>query len=103
MIVNAALADMVERDLNGGEVTRFAGAQSAAPQQLEQSGLREFRRAAGAAIDRIDDTAKLTGGVVEFGRAERDGARFPRRAGQALHQRGAIVFDLLWVLAEQPR
>ena len=31
MIVNAALADVVQRDVDGREVTRFAGAQPGAP------------------------------------------------------------------------
>ena len=63
------------------EIARLAGAQPAAPQQLEQSGLRKFRRAAGAAIHRIDDAAELLRGVIEFGGADRDACRAcaPRR------------------------
>ena len=91
-----------ERDLDGREIARLAGAQSGAPQELEQSGLRKFRRAAGAAVDRIDDAAELTRGVVELGGADRDGAGLPRGGGQPLHQRGAIVLDLLRLFAEQP-
>ena len=83
MIVDAALADVVERDLDGGEVARFAGAQARAPEKLEQRGLRKFRRAARAAIDRIDDAAELARGVVELGRADRDGA-LPARARRKL-------------------
>ena len=74
MIEYAALADVVERDLDGGKITRFAGAQPGAPQELEQRRLRKFRRAAGAAVDRIDDAAELARGIVEFGDADRDGA-----------------------------
>ena len=39
MIVDAAFADVVERDLDGGEIARLAGAQAGAPEQLEQSRL----------------------------------------------------------------
>ncbi len=35
MIVDAALADMVERNLDGGEIARLAGAQARSPQQFE--------------------------------------------------------------------
>ena len=66
MVVDAALADMIEGDLDGGKIARFAGAQAGPPEQLEQSGLGEFRRTARAAIDGIDDAAELPRGIVEF-------------------------------------
>ena len=103
MIKNAAFADVVERDLDGGKITLLAGAQAGAPQQLEQRRLRKFRRAAGAAVDRIDDAAKLARGIVEFGDADRDGAGLPCRGREPLHQRGTVALDLLRLLAEQPR
>ena len=102
MIVNPALADMVQSDIDGGEITGFAGAQAGAPQKLEQSRLREFWRAARAAIRRIDHAAELTRGIVEFGHADRDGAGLPCGRGERVHQRRAVVLDLLWLLAEQP-
>ena len=71
MIVNAALADVMKRNIDGAEIARLAGAQAGAPQKFEQCRLRKFRRAARAAIDRIDDAAELLRGVVEFGGADR--------------------------------
>ena len=103
MVVDAAFADVVEGDLDRGEVARLAGAQSAAPQKLEQRRLREFRRAARAAIDRIDEAAKLPRGIVEFGNADRGAAACPRRFDEPVHQGGAVLLDLLRLLAEQSR
>src|SRR6202035_5801478 len=85
MIVDAALADMIEADLDRGEVARLAGAQSAPPQQLEQSGWRNFRCAAGAAVDRIVEAAELPCRVVEFAQPDRGAAVAARRCGEPLH------------------
>ena len=63
MIVNAALANMMQRNVDGAEITRLAGTQTCPPQQLKQRGLRKFRRAAGAAIHRIDNAAELLRGL----------------------------------------
>ena len=103
MIVNAALANMMQRNVDGAEITRLAGAQTCPPQQLEQSGLRKFRRAARAAIHRIDNAAELLRGVVEFGDADRDRAGFARGAGETLHQSRAVLLDLLRLFAKQSR
>src|SRR5579862_9606231 len=70
MVVDAALANMIEGDVDGGEVALLAGAQAATPEQFEQGGLRKFRCAAGAAIDRVDDTAELPRRIVELGHAD---------------------------------
>src|ERR1700733_7184488 len=78
MVVDATLADMVERDLHGGEVARLAAAQAATPEQLEQSALREFRRAARPAIARIDNAAEFPRGFVDFDTADGGGAGGPR-------------------------
>src|SRR5207247_2690435 len=59
MIVDAALADALEREVDGREVARLAGALAGPPQKFEQHRLREFGRAAHAAVDRIDQAADL--------------------------------------------
>ena len=74
-----------------------------APEQLEHRGLRKFRRAAGAAVDRIEHAAELARGVVELGRPIVTRAGRPRRRGEPRHQRRAVLLDLLRLLAEQPR
>ena len=103
MVVDAALADVMKRNIDGAEIAGLAGAQAGAPQKFEQCRLRKFRRAARAAIDRIDDAAELLCGVVEFGGADRHPARLARRAFEPLHQRRAVLLDLLRLFAEQPR
>src|SRR5271170_7557363 len=103
MIVDAALADMIERDLDGGEVARLAGAQSAAPEQLEQSNLRKFWSAACAAIDRIDNAAELASGAVEGRKADGRAEVSACGDGKLLHQCGAVLLDLARLVAEQPR
>src|SRR5262249_46975557 len=84
VVVDAALADVVERDFNGGEIAISAGAQAGAPQAFEQRSLRKFRRAARAAIDRIDEPAKLARGIVEFGAPDRCRAGGSRRSRKPL-------------------
>ena len=116
MVVDAALADVVEGDLDGSEITsplpsvprlrgrvRVGAALPGAPQQLEQRGLRKFRCAAGAAVHRIDEAAELARGVVELGHADCYAAGRPCRGGKTLHQSGAVVLDLLRLLAKQAR
>jgi hypothetical protein len=103
MIVDAALADVVEGDFDGGEVAGLAGAQAGAPQQLEQRSLRKFRCSAGTAVDRIDDAAELARRVIELRGAEADRAGFLFGRGEPRHQRHPVVFDLLRLVAEQPR
>src|SRR5271155_5046017 len=103
MIVDAALADMIERDLDGGKVARLSSAQSAAPEQLEQCSLRKFRRPARAAIDRNDNTAELAGGAVEGRKADRRAEISACGGRKLLHQCGAVLLDLARLVAEQPR
>src|ERR1700749_955730 len=103
VIVDAAFADVVKRKVDGAEIACLAGAQGRAPEKFKQSRLRKFRRAARAAIDRIDDAAELLRGVVEFDRADRHPAPLTRGAGEPLHQGGAVLLDLLRLLAKQPR
>ena len=66
MIVDAALADALERDLDRREVALLAGALPRPPQEFEQHAVREFRRAADAAMHGIDQAAELLRGAVEL-------------------------------------
>src|SRR6202167_3536656 len=64
MIVDAALANMVQRHIDGSEIARHPAAQSAAQKKFEHASLRKLPRAAGAAVDRIDHAAELARGVT---------------------------------------
>ena len=58
MIVDAALADALERDLDRGEVALLAGALPCPPQKFEHHAIGKFRRAADAAMHGIDQAAE---------------------------------------------
>jgi hypothetical protein len=75
-------------------------AHSGPPEQLEQCGLREFGCAAQAAVDRIHGAADLRRQLVELARPDDHLALGTRARGQPLHQRVAILRDLLRLLAE---
>ncbi len=103
MIVDAALADALERQLDRPEVALLAGALARPPQEFEQHALREFRRAADAAMRGIDQAAELLRGAVELVRSDDDLALRRRGLGQPLHQRGAVLIDALRLVAEHAR
>ena len=71
-----------------------------APQELEHHRLREFRRAAHAAVDRVDHAGDLIGGAVEFGCGDNDASCGPRAFRQAGHERAAVLLDALRLLTE---
>src|SRR5262249_21136029 len=96
MIVDSALADAGERELHRREIARVVRALSRPPQKLEQHGLREFGRAAYAAVDRVDHANELIGGAVEVGCSDRHVPLGPC----ARRQRAAIALHALWILAE---
>src|SRR5262245_6246604 len=100
MIVDAALRDPLERQLDGVEVARLTGALAGAPEKLEQHRLRELRCPAGAAIDRIDDAAQLLRGAVELRAPDHHPALRPRAFGEPRHQGRAVLLDRLRILAE---
>ena len=50
VVVDAALADVAEREQHGVAVGGVAGAVAGAPEEVEEARLRKFRRAAGAAV-----------------------------------------------------
>ena len=94
----------VERELDQREVALDRCVPPARPpQQFEHRRLREFRRAAHAAVDRIDQAGDLLGGAVELGGADHHAPLRPRAFGEARHQRAAVLLDALRLLAEQPR
>src|SRR5262245_5902410 len=103
VIVDAALADALERDLDRREIALLAGALPCPPQEFEQHAVREFRRAAQAAMHGIDQAAELLRSAVELSRPDDDHAL--RRGGlrQPFHERAAIMLDALRLLAEHAR
>ena len=103
MIVNAALAHMLERVLDRLEETRVAAARPGAPEEFEDRALRKFGRAAQTAVDGIEHVADLHRRRVELLEPEDDLARRPRLVGELRQQRGAVLLDLLRLLAKQPR
>src|SRR3954447_3210169 len=66
MIVDTALADALERQLDHREIALLPRAQAGAPEKFEHHGIRKFRCAAQAAIDRIDGAAELLRRAVEL-------------------------------------
>src|SRR5215831_9096809 len=100
MVVDAALADAVKRELDRTEIALVVHALSGAPQELEHRRLGKLRRPAHAAVDRIDHPGDLAGRAIELGRGDHDAPFRPRALREARHQRAAILLHALWVLAE---
>src|SRR5215471_15105474 len=69
MIVDAALAHARERELDRAEIASVVQPRPGAPEKFQHHRLWKFRRAAHAAVDRIDHAGDLGGGAVELGRA----------------------------------
>ena len=87
MIVDAALADALERELDQREIAlRRSVRWPARHRNSSIIGLRKFRRAAHAAMHRIDQAAELLRGAVELRRADHD----PALGGRALSASRAI-------------
>ena len=94
MIIDAALAHAIERQHHQRADLGVAGAQRRAPQQFEDGGIGEFRRAANAAMRLIDNAGGTCGKIVE------EGARvvlctrrraFARAAPGAKRSRSAVL------------
>src|SRR5204862_5639311 len=100
VIIDAALANAGERELHGGAITRGARALPRAPQKLEHHRLREFWRAAHAAVDGVDHAGKLIGSTVEVGCGNRHASLGARVFRQPRHQRAAVLLDALRLLPE---
>src|SRR5258708_4272418 len=83
MIVDAALADALERVLDQLEIALVAAAQSGAPDQLIERGIGEFRRSAQAAVRGVEGAAQPPGKAVELARPDHDLAGGPRLLGEA--------------------
>ena len=95
VIVDAALAHIVERHANGVAEAVLAGALPGAPELLENLRLREFRGAADAAAERVDILGEAVGDMIE--QADRDalaGFRLAERR-QAVAQRGHVLAHAL--------
>src|SRR5262249_43999379 len=100
MVVDAALAHARERELDRAEIAPVVQPLAGAPQEFEHHRLREFRRAAHAAMNGIDHARDLARRAVELARADRDAALRAGGRRQARHQRAAVLLDALRLLAE---
>src|SRR6185437_11644785 len=85
------------------EKARVVRANAGAPEHFEDSRLWKLRRAAQAAIDRVEHVAQLLRGGIEFLDADDDFARWPRFVGEPCQQRCAVALDFFRLLAKQPR
>src|SRR6185437_3476202 len=103
MVVDAALRDVVEGELDGAPERLLARALEGAPQELEEAGLREFRCVADAAVEGIDLEREPLGDAVGLFEAERvagSGRGKPRqrrlqRADILCHLVGLVAIDVL--------
>ncbi len=100
MIVDSTLAHARERKLDGAEIAPVVHALPGAPEEFEHHGLREFRRAAHAAVDGIDHAGDLVGRAIELRRGDDHAPLRPRALGETRHQRAAVLLDALRFVAE---
>src|SRR3954465_10558591 len=100
MIVDAALADALERQLDHRKIALLTCTQAGAPEKFEHHGIGKFRCAAQAAIDRIDGAAELKRCAVELFAAHDDLVFGACRLGEPRHQGAAVLLDTLRVLAK---
>src|SRR5207244_2797183 len=109
---DAALADVLPREQHPPVECRRRGvgpafldrrALARAPQQFEQRALRGLRRAAQAAVLRVNRTRDAVRGAIELGEADDGLAGGPRLFGEPRHQGVAILADAVGFLAKQPR
>ena len=101
MVVDAAGAHPFQAVLDRLEKARVGGAHAGAPEHLHNRRLRKFRRPAQAAIHGVEHIADLGRRAVEFARPDDDFALRPRLVGEPRQQRGAVLLDLVGLLAEQ--
>ena len=98
MVVDAALRDRCQRADDGLTIGLAAGALPGAPQQFEDAALREFRRVADAAVQRVDLAQQALGDLVEeFRRDALAGLRL-LEALQRLAQGDDVLHDVVAVL-----
>src|SRR5262245_1074377 len=100
MIVDTALANASERELHRRETAGVVRAFARAPQKFQHHRLRKFRRAAYAAVDRVDDAQELISGAIEVGCGNYDATLGPRAGHQPCHKRAAVLLHAFGVLAE---
>jgi len=103
VIVDAALAHALEREVDGTVVACLACALSGPPQEFERHRLRELRRAAQAAMRWVDHAAHLCRRTVEFGAADDDTPSGLCAFGQPRHQRAAVLLDAARVIVKEAR
>src|ERR1700704_2816590 len=103
MIVDPAFADVLERQFDGIEIAGLAGALAGPPQKFQQHGLREFWRAFGAAVVRINEPGKLLGSRIEFGNSDDYPALGARALSKTFHQGAPVLLDAFRIVAEDAR
>src|SRR6202011_5981438 len=103
MVVDAALTDAVEAELDQVEEGRLAAALAAAPEQFENRGLRKLRRALEPAVGAVDQAGESAGDAVQLGSADHDLALWPRAFGKPSDQRAPALIDAIRLLPEDAR
>src|SRR5580704_12751779 len=101
MVVDAALAHALKRELDQLEKARVAGAQAGAPDEFQHRALREFRRAAEPAIHRIERPGKRGRGQVELAGTDIRASAALRLAAERRHESRAVMLDAGRLVAKQ--
>src|ERR1700730_18527424 len=97
MVVDAALADRVERLGDGAPVRRLTAALPGMPQQLEDPGLRKFRRDPDPAVELVDLAQEPLRDPVELLGRDRAATLRAAEALQCLTQGHDVFRNLLAV------
>src|SRR5690606_22878551 len=71
VVIDAALGHARERELHGVEIALIAGALAGPPEEFENGRLREFRRAAHAAVFAVEQAEEARGKLVELRPSDR--------------------------------
>ena len=103
VIVDAAVRHALERELDHLIEARVVAPHAGAPQHFKHGALRKFRRAAEAAVHRIEHARDRGRGGVELAHADRHLVVGARRFGEPRHQGLAVLLDLLRLVAEESR
>src|SRR3981081_2493519 len=95
VVIDTALAHPGERHFDRRVIALVVHALAGTPKEFQHHWLREFRRAAHAAMDGVDHAGDLIGHAVEFRGCDDDAPRGPRAFRQAGHECTAILLDTL--------
>ena len=103
MIVDPTLGHAVEQEQDGVAVLRIAGFGPGAPDQVEQSALREFRRAGQAAMGAVHPAEQEFGDLQEGLPGDRPAGLIDAEAGQRVLQGVGVGADLVALLTVDGR